>query len=143
MLQKIKVPIILQEQVPSDNNAQTDTSATDTSATADTSTVCSDYQDSDSCPSADKCRWDFYDEKCKDETPLQTCERELNMKCVSHFQYLMIYFGYVLFGLLCVGVAFLLVMLVGVTYWNFKYGATYQSEYFTDAASVLTSISQL
>lgn len=142
MLQKIKVPIILQEQVPSDNNAQTDT-ATDTSATAETSTVCSDYQDSDSCPSADKCRWDFYDEKCKDETQLQTYERELNMKCVSHFDYVMIRFGYVLFGLICLGVAFLLMVAVGITYWNFRYGATYKSEYFTDAASVLTSISQL
>ncbi len=143
MLQKIKVPIILQEQVPSDNNAQTDTSATDTSATdtsADTIN-CSEYESRDDCPVG--CKWDMYDVKCKDETPKEKCDRELDMICVSHFDHAMTYFGYVLFALLCLGVALVLLAFSSYWYMSLKQKNTSNSEYFSDVSSVLTSVSQL
>ena len=139
MIQKIKVPIILQEeQTTSENNEETNVDTPN----ADTSTVnCSEYESRDDCPVG--CKWDMYDVKCKDETPKEKCDRELDMICVSHFDHAMIPFGYVLFALLCLGVALVLIIVVGVTYSNFKNGATSKSEYFSDVSSVLTSVSQL
>lgn len=101
---------------------------------------CSEYESRDDCPVG--CKWDMYDVKCKDETPKEKCDRELDMICVSHFQHAMSILGYFLFGLLCLGVALMLIGFCASTYMSVS-KKTSNSEYFSDVSSVLTSISQL